>query len=201
MSGAGSVSGSGARSSASDASFTLGDLIALIERRAGLILKVALAVMVVTAIVLLMMPTLYTTQAIVTIDTRKNHVADQTAVLSALPTDPASLQNQLQILYSRDLAAEVIGQLKLYDDPEFNAALNPGILVAFNPRNWSERDLAREKDDVITAFLNRLSVDPLGLSTSIAVTFTARDPDKAARIANAISSGSSARRRTRQPRG
>ena len=201
MSGAGSVSGSAARGNAPDASFTLGDLIALIERRAGLILKVALTVMIATAIVLLMLPTLYSTQAIVTIDTRKNNIADQTAVLSALPTDPASLQNQLQILYSRDLATEVIGQLKLYDDPEFNAALNPGLLVAFNPRNWSERDLAREKDDVITAFLNRLSVDPLGLSTSIAVTFTARDPDKAARIANAISSGSSARRRTRQPRG
>ena len=174
------------RQDAPDASFTLGDLIALIERRAGLILKVALTVMIATAIVLLMLPTLYTTQAIVTIDTRKNNVADQTAVLSALPTDPASLQNQLQILYSRDLAAEVIGELKLYDDPEFNTALNQSVLAAFNPRNWGERDLAREKDGVITAFLNRLSVDPLGLSTSIAVTFTARDPDKAARIANAV---------------
>jgi uncharacterized protein involved in exopolysaccharide biosynthesis/Mrp family chromosome partitioning ATPase len=186
MSGVGSIPQSAATAQQPDASFTLGDLIALIEQRAALILKVALAVMVATAIVLLMLPTLYTTQAIVTIDTRKNNIADQTAVLSALPTDPASLQNQLQILYSRDLASEVIGQLRLYDDPEFNAALNPGILAAFNPRNWSERDLARERDDVITAFLNRLSVDPLGLSTSIAVTFTARDPDKAARIANAV---------------
>ncbi len=186
MSGAGSIPRNAARVQQPDSSFTLGDLIQLIERRAGLIIKVALAVMIVTAIVLLMLPTLYTTQAIVTIDTRKNNVADQTAVLSALPTDPASLQNQLQILYSRDLAAEVIGKLQLYDDPEVNAALNPSLLAAFNPRNWAERDLAREKDDVITAFLNRLSVDPLGLSTSISVTFTARDPDKAARIANAI---------------
>lgn len=187
MSGVGSVPRNAAPAQASDTSFTLGDLMAVVERRAGLIIKTALVVMIATAIVLLMLPTLYATSAVVTIDTRKNNVTDQTAVLSALPTDPASLQNQLQILSSRDLAAEVIGKLRLYDDPEFNGRLNPSPLAAFNPRNWDgARDLTRERDDVITVFLNKLSVDPLGLSTSIAVTFTAKDPDKAAAIANTI---------------
>jgi len=44
------------------------------------------------------------------------------SVLSALPTDPSSVQNQIQVLSSRDLARRVIGKLKLYDDPEFNPA-------------------------------------------------------------------------------
>jgi uncharacterized protein involved in exopolysaccharide biosynthesis/Mrp family chromosome partitioning ATPase len=168
--------------------FTVGDLVRVVEVRKPLILRVALAVMVVTALVLLTMPTLYSTSAEVTIDTQRNTVSDQSAVLSALPTDPASLQNQIQILTSRDLASEVIAKLALYDDPEFNARLAPSPLAALNPRNWSQGppDLAHERDDVITAFLNHLSVDALGLSTSITVTFTSRDPDKAARIANAI---------------
>ncbi len=168
--------------------FTVGDLLRVAAARKTLILRVALAVMAATAIVLLTLPTRYSTSAEVTIDTRKNNVADQSAVLSALPTDPASLQNQIQILSSRDLAMEVIGKLALYDDAEFNARLDLSVLSQLNPRNWlsGTSDPLRERDAVISAFLNHLSVDALGLSTSLTVTFTSRDPEKAARIANAV---------------
>ncbi len=169
-----------------ESGFTVGDLFAVISARKSLILKVALAAMVATAGVLLAMPTVWWTSAVVTLDTQKNNITDQSAVLSALPTDPASLQNQLQILSSRDLAAEVIGKLKLYDDPEFNGRLRPSLLQALGFSEAAPADPLRERDEVISAFLGKLSVDPLGLSTSIAVGFTARDPAKAAAIVNAV---------------
>ncbi|HEY0283442.1 MAG TPA: exopolysaccharide transport family protein, partial [Rhizomicrobium sp.] len=128
---------------------------------------------------------------------RKNNVADQSSVLSALPTDAPSVQNQIQVLSSRELAERVIGKLKLYDDPEFNPALNgnaaPGIgdvVRLLNPANWGAprpgAGAGYQRDAIVNAFLNRLDVSALGLSTSITVTFTSRDPAKAARIANAL---------------
>ena len=150
---------------------------------------VALAVAVVA-----LLPTLYSTSASVMLDTRKNNVTELSAVLSQLPTDPSSLQNQIQILESRDLAAEVIGKLKLYDDPEFNHALKPGAGDAafklVDPRNWfrgaAAVDEGPERDKIIDAFSRNLSVATEGLSTTLTVTFTSRDPEKAALIANAL---------------
>jgi polysaccharide biosynthesis transport protein len=169
--------------------FTAGDLLAVIRARRHLILRTMSVLVMAVAIGVLLVPTLYTTSAKITIDTQKNNVADAAAVLSALPTDAPSLQNQIQLLYSRDLATEVIAKLRLFDDPEFNPRLRSRLLSG-DPRRWLAGDDVdnpdREADAVVNTFQNRLSVDALGLSTSIAITFTSHDPAKAAWIANTI---------------
>jgi succinoglycan biosynthesis transport protein ExoP len=179
----------GAAGSRPPATFTVGDLLAVIGARRHLILRTMFVLVIAVAAGVLLVPTLYTTSAKITIDTQKNNVADAAAVLSALPTDAPSLQNQIQLLYSRDLATEVIAKLKLFNDPEFNPRLRSG-LISIDPRKWFSSDESdnpdREADAVVDTFQNRLSVDALGLSTSIAITFTSRDPAKAAWIANAI---------------
>ena len=84
------------------------------------------------------------------LDPRKNSITDMSAVLAQIEGDPASLQNQIQILTSRDLAAKVVASLKLEEDPEFNPALaRPGIGqviddlgLALNPSNWFAGDSA-----------------------------------------------------------
>jgi succinoglycan biosynthesis transport protein ExoP len=174
------------------ASFELADILAVLRARLGLICRVAALVIAVAVVVVLVLPTKYSSSSVVMIDPRKNTVADLSAVLSALPTDPASLQNQIQLLQSRDLAAEVIARLKLYDDPEFNPALAPpSALSALSPRRWfggpGPVDGAMQRDAIIDAFLSHLSADALGLSTTITVTFTSRDADKAALIADTVS--------------
>lgn len=177
------------------ASFGVGDFLRVLDERRGLIRNVTLGVATLTLAVLLYLPTLYSSSAVIMFDQRKNNVADLSSVLSALPTDPSSVQNQIQVLSSRDLAQRVIGKLKLYDDPEFNPALNrngaPGIRdfvrwlnPASPPPQTASVDL--ERDEIVDTFLNRLDVSALGLSTSITVTFASRDPDKAALIANTL---------------
>ena len=81
-----------------DASFQLGDLARVAHARRALIRNVALAIVAVTVVMLMLLPTLYSTSASVMLDPRKNNVADLSSVLSQLPTDPSSLQNQIQIL-------------------------------------------------------------------------------------------------------
>jgi len=171
-----------------EASFGLGDFLRVVSERRVLIRNVTLAVVALTAVVVMAMPTLYSTSAIVMLDQRKNSVADLSAVLSALPTDPSSVQNQIQVLSSRDLALQVIGRLRLYADPEFNPALDGAALPDFNPLHWLRAPASGgdARDVIVNAFLDRLDVSALGLSTSLEVRFTARDPQKAALIANTL---------------
>jgi succinoglycan biosynthesis transport protein ExoP len=184
-------------SAPAEAPFGFADFLRVLDERRSLIRNITLAVCALTLLVLLYLPTLYSSSAVVMLDQRKNNVADLSSVLSALPTDPSSVQNQIQVLSSRDLAGRVIGKLKLYDDPEFNPALNkngtPDIgdfVRLFNPANWGPARQAGnadyERDAIVGAFLDRLDVSALGLSTSITVTFASRDPAKAALIANTL---------------
>src|SRR5665213_2609141 len=105
------------------ASFELADIVAILRAQAGLILRITALTVAAAVVIVSLLPTRYASSATMMLDPRKNAVADLSAVLSALPTDPASLQNQIQVLQSRDLAAEVIAKLKLYDDPEFNGTM------------------------------------------------------------------------------
>lgn len=159
--------------------FRIADVLALIRRRHRLILGVAAVCLALTGAVLMLLPTLYSATAVVMLEQRKNNVADVSSVLTELPTDAASVQNQMQILTSRDLASRVVGRLDLESDPEFNRT---GPLDTLRPA--TDADTFRER--VVNAFLSRLSVENEGLSTAIAIGFKARSPEKAARIANAV---------------
>ena len=178
-----------ATSPPSEAPFGMADFLRVMASRRALIRNVTILTVAVTAVVMFAMPTLYSTSAVVMLDQRKNAVADISSVLSALPTDPSSVQNQIQVLSSRDLALKVIDKLQLYDDPEFNPALG-SALPPLNPLNYlgPKANLRPDeaRDAVVNAFLSRLDVSSLGLSTSIQVSFSAKDPSKAARIANAL---------------
>lgn len=170
----------------SAAHFGIAELLALSRRRWPEIRNVALAVMAAALVAVLVIPSTYTASAVVMLDPRKNNVAGLSSVLSDLPTDPASVQNQIQILTSRDLAGEVIRRLDLADDPEINPAFAP---MPLNPLHWiGAADVSPDArySEEVDAFLKRLSVDGLGLSSAISVRFSSRDPAKAARIANTV---------------
>jgi polysaccharide biosynthesis transport protein len=170
-----------------EASFGVADFLRVVSERRTLIRNIALLVVALTTIVMLLSPTRYSTSAVVMLDQRKNAVADLSSVLSALPTDPSSVQNQIQVLSSRDLALKVIDKLKLYADPEFNPSSTKSI--SLNPLHYLRPAgvaSQRPRESIVNTFLNNLDVRSLGLSTSIEVTFTARDPNKAARIANTL---------------
>ena len=176
----------------SESPFGMADFARVVQTRRGLILRAALAVIGLTAIVLMLWPTSYTATATVMLDQRRNNVTSQTQILSDLPTDAASLQNQIEILTSRELASEVIAKEKLYNDPEFNPALsdNPfaGLSDLLHPSKWMSDGGAQKtgRDAVIDSVLKHLKVDEQGLSTTFSVGFSSSDPQKSARIANAF---------------
>jgi len=181
-------------SPAAEQPFRFVDLRRVMAARRDLIRNTALVVFLLTVVVMMSLPRLYSSSAVVMLSERKNNVAEVSSVLSELPTDPSSVQNQIQILSSRDLALQVIAKLKLDADPEFNPALAAPSLVDDLLRTLNLRRIDSANDDpraggrdaVVNAFLSHLDVEALGLSTSITVSFTSRDPAKAAAIANAL---------------
>jgi succinoglycan biosynthesis transport protein ExoP len=75
------------------------------------------------AIVTFFMPTIYASTALVMIDEQQNHIFDSRtdpSVLSDLPSDPSSVESQLQMLQSHALIGRVVDRLGLASDPEFN---------------------------------------------------------------------------------
>jgi uncharacterized protein involved in exopolysaccharide biosynthesis/Mrp family chromosome partitioning ATPase len=155
--------------------FRFSDLLRVGVERMALILTAATVVVAVTVVALLLWPSTYAASTLVMLDQRTNSVALSTSVLSSLPTDPVSVQNQIQILTSRDLAARVIADLKLYEDPEF---AKPDAITGELP----------SADAVIDNFERHLTVGAVGLSTTLNITFKSRDAKKAAAVANAIAS-------------
>jgi uncharacterized protein involved in exopolysaccharide biosynthesis len=168
--------------------FQLADLIRLIDARRVLILRVALATVLLAVVIALLKPTVYSGSAVVILDPRKNNVTELTAVIAPLPADPATMQNQLQILTSRQLAAIVVDRLQLAKDPEFNPALaGPGLLSMIDPRNWfATADTNANRDRVIDNFVGHVSAEAQGLSTAITISARSRDANKAALIANTL---------------
>ena len=178
--------------------FQFADFIRLLDARRVLIFRVMLATILCGLAAALVLPTIYASSAVVMLDPRKNNITDLSAVLSPLGNDPASVQNQIQIITSRDLAGTVVDRLKLTDDPEFNPALaRPSMLQLagemlslFNPKDWMEGDMPAtsglERDRVIENFQQHVSADAAGLSTAITVSATSHDASKAALIANTL---------------
>ncbi len=178
--------------------FRLVDLLHVLRVRWQIIVGTAVIIMAVTLVVLFQLTPLYRANAVVMLDQRKNNVEDVNAVLSGLPTDPSSIQNQVQILTSRELASRVVGRLKLEQDPDFNGDLEPGwgkLLEGLIPTGWFAHNLStltaaqvaeKQRNQLIDKVLDRLSVEPIGLSTAIMVSFTLPNPEHAARVVNTI---------------
>ncbi|MBB3609041.1 exopolysaccharide transport family protein [Rhizobium sp. BK602] len=115
--------------------------------------------------------------------TTQNNDASQAPLL-----DELNIASQVQILQSADLIKQVIGNLKLYERPEFDAAARSSafsdLLVMLHLKK-SSLDKAPE-ERMLDAFTNRLQVYQINSSRVIGVSFTSRDPDLAASVPNAM---------------
>ena len=115
-------------------------------------------------------------------DAEKNLERDRTV-------DQEAITSQVQLALSRDLARQVIKDLKLGERPEFDPTLRGISLMRYS---LSFLGLAKDplsmtpEERVLEAYYERLSVYPVEKSRVIAIEFQSADPELAARVANAI---------------
>ncbi|MGA2894673.1 MAG: exopolysaccharide transport family protein [Xanthobacteraceae bacterium] len=154
------------------------------------VLRPTILVAVLALIAVQLVAARYASESRVFIEGRDNVYLRPDADRDASNTvDEEAVTSQAQIILSRDLAREVISQLKLNERPEFDPALNGvspikavlGLLgIVKDPLSLTP------EERVLTAYYDRLTVTPVEKSRIINIDFLSEDPALAARVANAI---------------
>ena len=141
-------------------------------RQRWLVITVAVAVvLILTAIAYLNTTPQYSATAQVALDRRDIELARQDTETEPLTTDSASVDTEVQVLRSPELAARVVRALKLDRDPEFAG-------------EWAGTPAGQEA--AMRTLLAGLEINRTGMSYAISVGITSPSPDKAATIANAV---------------
>jgi capsular exopolysaccharide synthesis family protein len=123
----------------------------------------------------------YTVETRVLISPRTGEISTFDATNSPTPADPETMQSEIQVLTSRALVAELIADLHLEHNPEFNAALRPGFIAHLTGLTPST-----DTDAIIDRVLGRLNVYQKGTSRVIAIEFTSANARTAALVANRL---------------
>jgi succinoglycan biosynthesis transport protein ExoP len=168
-------------------------LLIVFRRRRRLFLATVLVVFSCVALLLLSGPSRYAATTTLMIDEHTqdllhlNALTPQDAAEQQLVTDSSAVDTQVEVLRSRALASQVVDQLHLDRDPEFNSALSPpsllGRIFGAAPEDPTS-PLQHER--IVNAVISRMDVRRTGLTYTIDVAFTSVDPTKAETIANAI---------------
>jgi Mrp family chromosome partitioning ATPase/capsular polysaccharide biosynthesis protein len=140
-------------------------------------------------------PPTFTAASKLLIDLGRSQVLPQTGGRSENDLAELRVESQVEILQSDRIASRVIRDLKLLSDPEF-AALSPSAidnLLDFVRSQQPKAELVgnSEEDElraryVEAVFASRLYVRRVGRSFILEIAFRSSDPEKAARIANAV---------------
>ncbi len=106
----------------------------LLRRKWAIIVPALLAALLAALILTLVSPT-YQGYAEVLIDQRQSKVADIEQVLTDLTGDADTMESEVRVLQSRNLAYKVVDALHLDQDSEFNSNLEPPTFVTV-AKDW-----------------------------------------------------------------
>lgn len=157
--------------------------------RKGLIIAAALAGAVLAALASLFIPPKYVSTAQLFIDPRDLRVLQNEVSPNAVGSDPTSLtaylESQARIIASDSIKARVVKSEGLDKDPEFGGEAAKSGLV----RLLSGSNSTSSRDGLLYALAaldKNVTVRRGERTFVIDISVTSRDPDKAARIANAL---------------
>ncbi len=164
-----------------------------LRRRKRWIIWPTLVVAIAAGITVNLLPPRYKSEARILYDGRENVFlrpeAERTINQDRGPADAETLTNQVQIVLSRQLALDVIGDLKLRQNPEFDPVLGgTSILRDLLVLVGIARDrLAMSPEErVLESWYDRLTAYAVDKSRVIVIEFQSGDPLLSARIANAV---------------
>lgn len=184
----------------------------MIRRRKWTVIAATILIPLLTLIAALQSTPLYTASLKILFEPKRLNVGDVERVIDPGLPD-TSLESQVQILQSRDLARRSIEMLGLENNPEFNYSLRPpsfsdrvkggvtdaarwvdssllrpiglGLFREETPADvaWAQRNVM---DGVINVFLSSLYAETVGRSQVIQIYFTSEDPVLAAEAVDVL---------------
>jgi len=164
----------------------LSTFVSLARRRAGIMLLIFAVCLVCGAVYLFVAPAKYLAQASLIIDTRKTQLFQQQQLMTDTPVDSATVDSQIEVIKSENVAASVVKDLHLTADPEFVGS-KPGLVgtilgFLFPGAPASEEDLQQHARDTLRAGLFPRRI---GTTYVIEIGFLSLSPERAAQVANA----------------
>lgn len=142
----------------------------------------------------------YTGHAVLVIDTHKTQIFQAQSPLGDLPIDSSTVDTQIEILNSENIATSVVKELHLNEDPEFIAP-KPGFIAniiglvtfVFIPNVPSFRQETGgptpefvQMRTAIGILQSNLTVRRSGLTYAVDIDFKSLKPNRAAQVANAV---------------
>ena len=140
----------------------------------------------------------YTAKAVIALESRQEQVMDIESVVTGLGGDQSTINTEVEVLRSRGLIEDLVLDMNLVEDPEFNTRLRPaprfslgqavgllrGLFSEPNaPAPTSERAIL---DSTINAVLDSFSASNLRQSFVFEITATTEGPEKSAAMANRL---------------
>ncbi len=166
----------------------------VINRSKWRILLLAVLVSALTIFVVLNMKQIYSSKATLLIESQQAKAVKIDEVYGINSAQQEYYLTQFEILKSRTIAESVIDRLQLASHPEFVG--QPGLLddlrsllpflTAGTQQISAEGQAARDREKLVQAFIERLSIEPVRKTQLVSIVFEAQDPKLAAEVANAI---------------
>ena len=176
-------------------------IVGFLHRQFPVILIVLLLSLALGGLYLITATPRFTGHAVLLIDTHKTQVFQVQAPLGDLPIDSATVDTQIEILKSENIATTVVKDLHLNEDPEFISP-KPGLIdrlvgfftFAFIPTiptfqqgtGSGPTPEFRQMRSAIGTLDGNLTVKRAGLTYAVDIEFKSVRPDRAAQVANAV---------------
>jgi polysaccharide biosynthesis transport protein len=167
-------------------------VMAFLRRRYLIILVFLLLALPFGGLYLYLTPKSYTASAIMMIETRGSVLKD--SLFNGAPIESAWIESQAGILTSANVAAYVVKQLRLQDDPQFVESASPiDRLFSLIDRLFSPpaepKTEAQRVSDAIGAVMGGLSVRRVGQSYMMRIDYRSQNSALAVKVANAMIDG------------
>lgn len=166
----------------------------VISRAKWRILALAILVSALTVFVVLNMKPIYSSKATLLIEAQQAKAVKIEEVYGINSGQQEYYLTQFEILKSRSIAETVIDKLNLAKHPEFIA--QPGLrdsiqqLFPFLANNREQvspqHQQMRDRERLVSAFVERLSIEPVRKTQLVNIVYEANDAQLAADVANAI---------------
>lgn len=166
----------------------------VISRAKWRILALAMLVSALTVFVVLNMKPIYSSKATLLIEAQQAKAVKIEEVYGINSGQQEYYLTQFEILKSRSIAETVIDKLNLAKHPEFIA--QPGLrdsiqqLLPFLANNREQvspqQQQMRDRERLVSAFVERLSIEPVRKTQLVNIVYEANDAQLAADVANAI---------------
>lgn len=176
-------------------------VLSCISRRKLSVGLITVALIILGTLVLLVVPKSYTATGSLIVEAAEPEAVNLGRVLPQGPLDRDTLASEVEMLGSRQLLQQVVTELDLVSKSEFNPALQPSELHSINaavssaiktwitgsqPQDTEASPEAKQIDDAINVVKRNLTVEQVGQSRIIRISYSAGDPEIASQIVNSL---------------